>query len=47
MQLGGLLFDRECEIIKREIRRQMPDATDAFVQDVLRLAIRAIHPESD
>jgi hypothetical protein len=43
MALGVLLFERECEIIKREIRRQMPDSSDTFVMDVLRLMVRRIH----
>ena len=43
MTLGVLLFERECEIIKREIRRQMPDASDQFVMAVLRMAIRMVH----
>lgn len=43
MELGVLLFERECEIIKREIRRQMPDASDPFVLAVLRMAVRMVH----
>jgi hypothetical protein len=42
--LGVQLFEREREIIKREIRRQMPEAPEALVQDALRLAIRMVHP---
>jgi hypothetical protein len=44
-KLGFLLFDREETIIKVEIKRQMPQASDAFVMDVLRMAIRMIHAQ--
>jgi len=43
LELGPLLFERECRIIKSEILRQMPDASEAFVRDVLRMTVRMIH----
>jgi hypothetical protein len=43
MEIGPLLFERECRIIKAEILRQMPHASDAFIRDVLRMTVRKIH----
>jgi hypothetical protein len=47
LALGGMLFDRECEIITDRIRVLLPEASQALVNDLLRLAVAPLHDSQE